>query len=496
MSLIGIDVGSSATKAAAYREDGLLLAVAREEVTARHPHPGEWESDPEEVWSATQKVLSNVAAAPPVRKDPPVALAISASGREVFPVASDASALGPCIRTGDTRGAEIAAATSRRATTDEWLRVCGHMPDRMDPVNRLLWWRKNRPEAMSRAKYFLGWHEFLTLRLGGRAVTDKSLASKWLAYDLATGRWSSERLAEFGVDAGLLPEIEPWGAQVAALGPSLATELGLPKDLAICVGGFDTCCAGLGSGASNVGIAGLACGSWESVLAPALKKPSARDLSESGLSVGPHPGSTGLAAFALSPNGTIVVDWARGVTNLSIPSFENRLCSSGPEPSPVLAVPHLSGVTSLRADAQESQGALFGLTLASSQIDITKAFMESIACDLALTLSSFERVGIDIELLRASGGGARSGWWMQLKADLCDLPIEVVGQPEPEAGTLGAALLAGISLGTYVSVEEAVRILIRTTRRYEPNVERASLYEQRFEAYKAAAKTLLLNQCE
>ena len=231
MSLIGVDVGSSATKAAAYREDGLLLAVAREGVTARRPNPGVWESDPEEVWAATQKVLSNVAAAPLVRKDPPVALAISASGREVFPVASDGSALGPCIRTGDTRGAEIEAATSRRATTDEWLQACGHIPDRMDPINRLLWWRENRPEIMSRAKYFLGWHEFLTLRLGGRAVTDKSLASKWLTYDLVTGRWSSERLAELDIDIGLLPEIEPWDAQVATLGHTLAMELGLPKDL-------------------------------------------------------------------------------------------------------------------------------------------------------------------------------------------------------------------------------------------------------------------------
>ena len=72
-------------------------------------------------------------------------------------------------------------------------------------------------------------------------------------------------------------------------------------------------------------------------MAPILKEPLAKDLSGSGSSVGPHPGSTGLAAFALSPNGTVVVDWARGVTNLSISNFENRLCSSGIEPSPVLA---------------------------------------------------------------------------------------------------------------------------------------------------------------
>ena len=120
--------------------------------------------------------------------------------------------------------------------------------------------------------------------------------------------------------------------------------------------------------------------------------------------------------------------------------------------------------------------------------------MEGIVCDLALTLSSLERAGVDIKLLRASGGGSRSDWWMQLKADLCSVTVEVVDQPE--AGTLGAALLAGTSVKTYSSIEEAARTLDNRILHYEPNTERAQLYEDRLEAYKVAVKTLLFDQRE
>lgn len=490
MSLVGIDLGSSAVKVAAYREDGFLLAETREKVTANHPQPGWWESDPEEVWHAVLDTLGSVAKTAELRRDPPLALAISASGREAFPVASNGLPLGPCIRTSDTRGAEIAMATATHASTDTWLQTCGRVPDRMDPVNRLLWWRENRPEVMARAAYFLGWHEFLTLRLGNRAVTDKSQAGKWLIYNLTRGHWSSERLTEFSVDPTLLPEIATWGEQVTTLRPTLARTLGLPKDLPVAVGAFDVSCAALGSGSYNEGVAGLACGSWESIVVSAREDLRANsEFLRAGISIGPHTGSTSLGVFALSPNGTVVVDWARKVTNLSIPSFEKGLNSSGPRPSPVMAVPHLSGATTNSAEASESRGALVGLTLASSQIEIVKAFMEGIAFELALTLYALRQASVKVETLRAAGGGARSAWWMQLKADLTGVPVEVVDQPE--TGTLGASLLAGLAVGVYSSLEEASSNVTKVTHCFYPNPSRARLYEHRLEAYHATVAALL-----
>jgi xylulokinase len=493
MSLIGIDIGSSSVKIAAYRVDGGILAEAKEGLTARRSQPGWWENDPREVWSGTLKCLGRVATAGAMRRNPPAAMAISASGREIFPVDDKGSALGPCIMAGDTRGAELEASTAARASPEKWYAACGHLPERMDPVNRLLWWRRNHPEVTARSAHFLGWHEFLTLRLGSRAVTDHSLAGKWLIYDLATRGWSSERLAEFEVDPRILPDIQPWGRCITTLKSSLARKLGLPPGLKIAAGGFDCSCAAVGCGASEVGTAALVCGSWEDLIVPTDNAPSF-EIVPTGMSVGPHPGSAGLAVHALSPNGTTVLDWARGLLRLPLRRLDAELRRSGLGPSPVMAIPHFSGATVAWVNGRRSRGALIGLTLSTSRLDVIKALIEGITYDLTLALQSLRRAGLTINTLRAAGGGTRLNWWMQLTADLCGVPIEVINHPEP--GTLGAALLAGVAAGVYSSLEQGAKSCLAVSRRYEPDPRRVGLHSDRLKAYETAATSLLRAGCD
>ncbi len=488
MSIIGVDVGSSSIKICVYRDDGRALAKASTRLTPRRPQPGWWEIDPEEVWQATLKGLDQIAHAPAGRQDPPRFLAISASGREIFPVDRSGRSLGPCIMAGDIRGADIEQTTAVRASREQWYSWCGHIPERMDPINRLLWWRRNRAARASRVRFFLGWHEFLTLRLCGRAVTDPSLASKWLIYELTCGQWSPNRLKEFDLDPAILPEIQPWGVTVGQLTSKVASQTGLSRKLKIAVGAFDASCATLGAGASSPGVAGLVSGTWEDVIAPTPQLPPI-GIVDQGFSVGNHPGAAGLALFSLSPNGTTVLDWARNLVGIPLPRLEHLLKNSGTEPSAVLAVPHLSGATVCWSNGRKSSGALLGMNLGSSRSDIVKSLMESIAYDLLLAVRSFRAANVEVSLLRAAGGGTRSAWWTQLKADLTGLPVEVVSQKEP--GTLGAALLAGLAAGAYPSLEEGSKLWISAARRYEPDLKRAALHAKRLETYEAAVHSLL-----
>src|SRR5215471_5744881 len=97
VSLVGIDVGSSAVKAAAYRADGGLLGQAAEAVPSLHPVPGAAEVSADDVWGAVVRVVRRLADSPRVRRDPPAALAVSASGREGFPARANGTPLGPCL---------------------------------------------------------------------------------------------------------------------------------------------------------------------------------------------------------------------------------------------------------------------------------------------------------------------------------------------------------------------------------------------------------------
>jgi xylulokinase len=381
---------------------------------------------------------------------------------------------------------EVAIAGQR--SPEDWIRACGHLPERMDPALRVLWWRQNEPAVTARARYFLGWHEFLTLRLGGRPVTDRSLAGKWLCYDPTQGGWSDQRLGELDIERSLLPEVHAWGtAELAVLTP-VAAQLGLPEELRIAVGAFDASCAALGAGASETGIAALLCGSWEGLVVPAQPPAMVLELAERAMSLGPHPGQSGFAVFALSPNGTTVVDWGRELTSIPLAGLEARLQASGAGPSPVLAVPHLSGATVPWAEGRKSRGLLAELTLAASGTDVVKALMEGIAFDLAFTLSLLRTRNVAVRVLRVAGGGARSVWWMQLKSDLSGVPLEVVDTAE--SGTYGAALLAGRALGIHLGRGEAGP----EVRRYQPDPARADLYAKRLEVYRAAASDLMASE--
>lgn len=488
MSLVGIDVGSSSVKVAAYSEDGVRLAVATNNLTGLHPKPGSWEQDAEEVWQATSLGMRELTASDALRRDPPKAIAISASGRENLLADADGNPLTHGVMGADTRGAEFEVAPEGVPVPEPWCLSCGHLRERMDPVFRLMWWRKYHPEIVAQAKYFLGWHDYLVMRISGRIATDRSTASRYLVYDLDTHDWAPDRLSEYEIDAGFLPEVLPWPTVIGDVRPQVARDWGLPAEVQLALGAHDVNCAALGAGVSEIGTACLISGSYENLLVMTGDPPTANMLLR-GLSVMPHPGKAARSALAVCPTGNAVLNWARDLVAVSIGEVERELQVGHPGPSHVLAVPYLSGSMVYWEEGRKAKGALIGLTLATSQADVVKAFMESIAYDHVNTLSLLSEEGVRVDRIRATGGGSRSAWWAQLKSDLTNAPIEVAAQEE--AGTLGAAILAGVAIGVYDHPEQVALPFSGTSRVHEPDRKRAVLYRDRLEYYRTTVGTLL-----
>lgn len=488
MSLVGIDVGSSSVKVAAYSEDGKLLAVASADLTPLHPGPGLWETDPEDIWRATSRAMQSLTGSDPVRNDPPKALAISASGRENFPADGQGNPLGNGMMGADTRGAEFEIPPPGAPIPEPWCLSCGHLRERMDPVFRLEWWRKYRPEIMDRARYFFGWIDFLTFRLTGRAVMDQSTVSRYAVYDLQTMDWAPDRVAAYRIESSFLPEVLPWGSVIGEVKPEIAENWGLPSGVQVAQGCHDLNCAAYGAGVHEIGTVCLVSGSYENILIPTDKLPTPGMLLR-GLSVMPQPCQAGLSIIAVHPTGNAVLNWSRDLVGTSIEAVEESLQGSGREPGPVMAVPYLSGSMTYWEDGRKAKGALLGLSLATSKTDVIRAFMESIAYDTVNTLSLMIEEGIEVKRIRITGGGARSAWWTQLKADMTGKPIEVVEHPEP--GTLGAALLAGLAIGVYDDMEEISTRYSGTAAIYTPDPDRRALHEERLGKYRELMALLL-----
>jgi xylulokinase len=488
MSLIGIDVGSSSVKVGACSEEGEIIAVASADLTPLHPAPGLWETDPEDIWHATSQAMRRLMAQEAMRRDLPRALAISASGRENFPADAQGNPLGNGIMGADIRGEEFEIPPEGALALEPWCLSCGHLRERMDPVLRLAWWRKYHPEVMAQARFFFGWIDFLTYRLTGRAVMDPSTVSRYLVYDLQSTDWAPERVAAYGIPPDMLPEVLPWGSVIGEVKPEVAENWRLPPGVVVAQGCHDLNCAALGAGVGEIGTVCLVSGSYENILIPTDQLPTASMLLR-GLSVMPQPCRAGLSVIAVHPTGNAVLNWARDVHHVSIEAVEEALQTRGLDPSPVMAVPYLSGSMAYWENGRKARGGLVGLTLATSESDIVQAFMESIAYDTANTLSLMVDEGIAVERIRITGGGARSSWWTQLKADITNRPVEVVAHPEP--GTLGAALLAGLAIGIYDDLEAVSCRLAGTSATYWPDPARAALHQECLERYRKLMALLL-----
>ena len=472
MSLIGIDLGTSAIKVGAYALDGTALAEAHRPVPGYRPAPGHCEVNVLESRDAFGSALREVAASARLREDPPIAISFSSSGREVFPVAADGTPLGRCLMTADVRGDDIAAVTAAQRSPEEWQRLTGHVPRRMDPVNRALWWRATDPATVARTRWFMNWHEFYALMLSGRPVIDWSDAGTWATYDVATAGWSPERIVETGIDPNWLPEIQPNGTPIGRIRPDAAEGFGLPADVLIVTGAFDTYAASVGSAAVDPGIVSLACGSWNS-FNMAVTPGWPAELVHEGIGVYPHPGPTGFGLLVTNPNGMAVIDWARNLLHLSIADLESGLAAADRGPGRIFADAAFTPLPHVPASPGFG-GTFSGVTLAANGVDIVRSLLEGIACDFSLTLDRLRARGIESTLVRATGGGSRNHWWLQLMADLSGIPVEVVAQDEP--GAFGAAILAGVGAGVYESVSTAVAQLVTVSRRFEPDLERGALY--------------------
>jgi sugar (pentulose or hexulose) kinase len=195
-----------------------------------------------------------------------------------------------------------------------------------------------------------------------------------------------------------------------------------------------------------------------------------------GITVLPHPGPTGTGVLVTDPNGMSVIDWSRELLGLSTDDLEQGLAAADPSPGPVVADAAFTPLPHVVAEPGFG-GSLTSLTLATTRVDIVRGLLEGIAIRFADSLGVLGRHGIDRTLVRATGGGARLSWWLQLQSDLAEIPIEVVAQDEP--GAFGAAILAGIGAGVYDSVSDAASRLVAVARRFEPDASRADRYAER-----------------
>jgi len=488
--LIGLDLGTTALKCAAYSEDGTLVASVTKEYSLLTSAPDVVEVHPFTYWSEFSSAMHELLSQPCVDGSRVAAIGISAQGETLIPVLSDGAPARNAIVWLDARAASESDELAERFDEQQFYEVTGQ-PAMLPtwPAAKILWLARHEPENFEHTARFLLIEDYFLWRLTGEYVSEGSLLTSTCYWDFRTKQWWPEMLDAIGIDASALPEIVEPGVAVGKVLPKVAAELGLPSSVTACSGALDQACGAIGVGtvgpgrfSENTGAAVALC----ATLAEARLDPQRRMPCH-------YHGVPDTYMFHTFTSGGVVLRWfrdqfapaersaAEAMGEDAYDLLAREAATVAPGAEGLVLIPHLQGAMAPESNAN-ARGAMVGLNLRHGRPHVARAILESIAFVVRRNVKVLEDLDLQIPEIRALGGGARSPLWKQIEADVTKRPVLTTKQPD--AASLGAAILAGVGLGRYSSAEEAAEGMVQIDHTFEPNPDNFEAYDEAYDAYK------------
>ncbi len=490
MSLLGIDVGTTRCKASAFSLEGRCLATASREYPTAIPRPGWAELDSRVVLADLWQVISEVAAQS--KQDPITALCVSSMGEAVTPVGGDRQILDRCILSSDIRGEEYANQLVEKMGLEAFYRINPNFPGSNYSMPKMRWLQDNNPEVYQQTDKFLLMGDLVMFMLGCEPTTSYSHANRTLLFDIVKQDWSDELLSASGIARELLPKPLPGGAVAGVVSDQMADKLGLPHGVKVVVGGHDQCCCSLGAGITSGGRSVTGIGTYECITPTYQGIPDMGQMMKLGLNIEHHT-LPGLYVSFIYNQGGALMRWFRD-------TFAPELAAQGvdvftelgklvpEEPTELTVLPYFD-TTPYPHFVPDAEGAIVGLKMNSTREEIMKAVMEGETFWFAERMQPLFDTGMDTTEFVANGGGANNDVWMQLKADIMGIPF--VRLQNTEAGTLGAAMLAGLGSGVFTDPAALAAQWVKRGRVFDPDTRRHGIYQQRAAKYRHLTKALI-----
>jgi xylulokinase len=484
--LLGIDLGTTGCKAALYDEHGALAGESYLEYGLITLSPVMIEQDPLAWWDLTCRAVRGAIAAADARPADVRALAISSQGISFLLVDGAGRPLGNAINWLDGRATAECAAILEQIDRERLFRITGKRAAPFYVLPKLLWLRRHRPDAWGAASKLLMGQDYLVYRMCGQSVTDHSLAGGTMLYDLQGLDWCDELLSTFDIPRDLLPEIRWAGTLAGQLLPAAAAELGLLPGTPVVVGGQDQKCAALGAGIAD-GTATISLGT-ASAIEQIMDWPLTDPLQRVPSFTFVQPERWVLEAVVGTSAGAL--RWYRDTMarGISYAALDVEAAQIPPGADGVMFLPHLTGAGSPYW-VTAGRGTFHGLSLATTPGHLTRAVLEGVAYQLAANLAVTQDLAGPVGQTILFGGGARSGLWRQIIADVCNRPV--AWTPTVETAGLGAAMLAGLGCGLFASRAEARDALAAALTYLEPDPACVPLYAAAFARYRRAEAALL-----
>lgn len=477
--ILGIDVGTTSTKAVAYDIRGQMLATAAMPTKTHYPRPLWAFFEPEELWQAATASVRAVIE----QLGTPERIASVA-------VASFAEAGVPLDALGNPTYNTIAWFDRRSIPQADWLietigtqRLFERSGLALQPIFtlcKLLWLKANEPGAWARTRQWLMADGYIASRLGAAPSCDYSQAARTFAFDLRHLTWDTDLLAQVGIDPTLFPPVMPAGTAIGEVNPAGADATGLLEGTPIGLGGHDHVCGAFAAGVTDHGAVLDSMGTAEALfvaLGAPIWDPSLGPL---GYTQGAHVAAGKYYGYGGLYTSGAAVDWIRGIVGHQDREALSETAAAVPAGSNgATFFPHLRLSSPPNIDPK-SRGAFLGLTTDIDPAALVRAVYEGIAYEARASVEPLlQFAGETLPDVTVIGGSARNELLLQIKASVTNRPHHVLRLHEATA--LGAALLGGIAAGVYAGSAAVRSAVEHESLRVDPDPEAAAFYEDFFQ---------------
>jgi FGGY-family pentulose kinase len=490
--LLGIDYGTGGVRVGIFDREGTPLAFASREFALKHPRPGWAEQDPDEWWSRLVAATRELVDESDVSPGEIAGISVDAMSSTVLAIAENGRHMRPAIMWMDVRASEQARRIQE--TGDPALKYSGYGAVSAEwGLPKALWLKENEPETYNNARHICDCGDWLIHRLTGEWTSSINIASAKYYYDRDTGGWPVSLYEALGVDDMLekYPQsVLDVGFVVGGLRKEVAEELGLEADTPVAEGGVDAYFGALGLGVVEPGQMALITGSSHVMIGQAAQPVHGQ-------------GFWGAYTDAIIP-GQYTVEAGQASTGSVVAWFKNNFAGDavaeakrrGVDPYDILtemaekvpvgseglvALDYFQGNRTPYTDPLV-RGMMWGLSLSHGPGHVFRAILEGICYGTEDIFRAMREHGFRPTETVVAGGPSKSDLWMQMHADVSNIPISLT-RAGGVAPVLGSAMVAAVGAGIYPDIPTAAQNMVHVERTIEPNEEAHEEYQFYMDRY-------------
>lgn len=492
MVYAGVDIGTSGCKMLVYDLQGNILFQAartyQEEGTDGHR-----ELNPKIVWENFLDMLYEVGK---YCGESIKALSIASLGESIVCLDENDNVLANSMVTGDIRGSDEIRELTKDISAKQIFEITGLPPNELYGLPKYMWLNKNT-DIIKKAKAIFFYEDFISYFLTGKRQVSYSSAARSLAFDIRKTEWSKRLLNYAGIDIKQMSEPVAPFTIIGTIKQGLADKIGLSRSMKVIVGGHDQSCAALGSGMLDSDTCECGMGTCEFMFMMMRASPrTTAYMMENDFTCIPYiiPG-TWLTSLEITTCG-ILKNWAKNTLFSRIEMeckqknrnfYEHMDALAAQVKTDVMVLPEFGSSGSPDLD-MDTKGTITGFTIHTKPEEIYRGILESFGFQMRYAYKRLKKEGIENRKIIATGGGAKSDLTLQIRADI--FQMDVLRLENDESGTLGCAIMAAVADQKILSLEQAVRDMVRVKKVYHPQHNAVKYYNVKYAKYEEFYKRM------